>query len=139
MQESIKQVQQRVDSGFLAWVDAHRFFAGSLLLATFAIGLYGYYPFIVDDWPRLDHWQKAAIWTADVMAVVLVLEWMLAAGKDGLKVESGSSNGSRDARRRLRRIALSLLISLLVDIGVTSYGVYLERLASAQRAGDCHG
>lgn len=117
----------RAEPDPLAWVDAHRLIAGSVLLVTLAIGLYGYYPFIVDDWPRLENWQRAAIWIADVTAVALVVEWMLATGKDETSAEAADPH---HAKRRLQRIALSLLLTLVIDIAVTSYGVLLEKQAS---------
>ena len=115
---------------FARWLEAHRLAIGIGLLAMLAIGLFGYYPLIVDEWPRLDEWQRAAIWVGDLAAVIVVIQWSLSRAKG--PIELFSREEMVHVKRRLRWIVLTLLFSLAIDLGNTLYAIYSEKLASEQ-------
>lgn len=112
---------------FFDWVLAHRKTSGCVLLSMLAIGFYGYYPFIASEWPRLETWQRAAIWIGDVTAVLLVVHWAM---RDSTLPTSFDAEQRRNLLRRMKWISLSLLLSLTADIAGTAYGIYAEYLSS---------
>jgi hypothetical protein len=118
------------DAAVLDWLDSHRLLVGAVLLVLLAIGFYGYWPFIRDEWPRLDDFHRAAIWIADLTAVALVVKWVFLDWDNDLAGRFPERGELQERRRQMRWISLSLLLSLAIDIGVTVHGIYVDKLAS---------
>lgn len=125
-----RQPQLEGQLAFARWLEAHRLAIGIGLLTMLAIGLFGYYPLIVDEWPRLEEWQRAAIWVGDLAAVIVVIQWSLSRAKG--PVELFSREEMVHVKRRLRWIVLTLLFSLAIDVAGTLYAIYTEKFASEQ-------
>lgn len=120
--------RQATNLDFIDWVDSNRDLVGPVLLAMLAFGFWGFSPLIVDEWPRLDYWQRVAIWISDVTAIALVIPWMFS--RAPRRVDRLAGGDQEAEKRSLKWIAGALLLSLSADIGVTAHGIYCERPAS---------
>lgn len=113
---------------FARWLERHRLFVGIGLLMMLGIGLFGYYPLIADEWPRLDDWQRAAIWVGDLAAAIVVVQWSLSRSRG--PIELYSPEQLAHVKRKVYWITLALLCSLTIDVGNTLYAIHAEKLAS---------
>lgn len=94
-----------------------RLVEAAAILALFGLGIWGLSSVIADDAPRLDPAYRFAIWVGEASLALFLLRWII----------FGTGQETQSAR-----VLLGLLLSLAVDVGVTSYGYVCEYAGHAR-------
>ena len=75
---------QKIDASHLAanrgsdsWLHRNRYIVVVTLVFALAAGLWSVRQMILDDYPRMEPWQKVFFWLGDIGALVYAVRWMI--------------------------------------------------------------